>query len=91
METKVEALEENSVKLTITVDADEIDKRIKKTYRDFAQRYNFPGFRRGKAPRPVIDSALGSDTIHAAVTEEVINDSYPAAVEESLIHTMGNP
>lgn len=51
VETKVEALEDNRVKVTVTVDAKEIDGRIKKTYKDFAYKYSFPGFRRGKAPR----------------------------------------
>ena len=51
METKVESLEGNKVKVTVTVDAADIDGRIKKTYKDFARKYNFPGFRKGKAPR----------------------------------------
>ena len=49
METKVEALEDNRTKVTVTVDAADIDARIKKTYKDFANKYNFPGFRKGKA------------------------------------------
>ena len=58
VETKVEALEDNRTKVTVTVDAADIDARIKKTYKDFANKYNFPGFRKGKAPRPIIDNAL---------------------------------
>lgn len=60
VETKVEALEDNRTKVTVTVDAADIDARIKKTYKDFANKYNFPGFRKGKAPRPIIDNALGA-------------------------------
>ena len=50
MKTNKEALEDNRVKVTVTVGAEEVDKRINKTYRDFAGRYNFPGFRKGKPP-----------------------------------------
>ena len=57
MDIKVEALEGNRAKVTVTVDENVITDRVKKQYKDFANRYNFPGFRRGKAPRPVIDSA----------------------------------
>ena len=71
VETKVESLEGNKVKVTVTVDAADIDGRIKKTYKDFARKYNFPGFRKGKAPRPVIDNALGAEAVVGTVTEEL--------------------
>lgn len=48
VETKVESLEGNKVKVTVTVDAADIDGRIKKTYKDFARKYNFPGFRKAR-------------------------------------------
>ena len=65
VETNVESLEGNKAKVTVTVDAVDIDGRINKTYKDFARKYNFPGFRRGKAPRPVIDNALGAEAVLA--------------------------
>lgn len=91
METTVEALENNRVKLTVTVDAKEIDARIKKTYKDFAHKYNFPGFRKGKAPRPVIDNALGAETVRATVTDEVVNGLYPLAIDAEDLYTTGQP
>ncbi len=91
METKVETLEDNRISVTVTVDAAEVDKRIKKTYKDFAQRYNFPGFRKGKAPRPVIDNALGAEAVLAAVSEDLVNDTYPLVIEEERIFPAGRP
>ena len=91
METKVEALKDNQVKLTVTIDAKEIDDRIKKTYKDFAYKYNFPGFRRGKAPRPVIDNALGAEAVPATVTDAVLNETYPLAVDEALLYPVSQP
>ena len=91
METKVEALEDNRKKITVTVDAADVDKRIKAAYKDFAHRYNFPGFRRGKAPRPVIDNALGKETVLASVTENLINSTYPLVVEEQKLFPVGQP
>lgn len=91
MKTKVEALEENQVKLTTTIDAKEIDDRIKKTYKDFAHKYNFPGFRRGKAPRPIIDNALGAEAVRATVTDAIYKECYPLAVDESGIHPISQP
>ena len=91
MNTNVEVLESGSVKLTVTVEAAEVDARIKKTYQDFAKKYKFPGFRPGKAPRQVIDNALGKNAARAVVTDEVVNELYPLAVDESGIFPIAQP
>ena len=86
METKVETLEDNKVKVSVTVDAKEVDDRIAREYKNIANKYNFPGFRKGKAPRPVIDNALGKEAILATVTDEVVNNAYPLAIEEIRVY-----
>lgn len=91
VETKVEALKDNQVKLTVTVEAKEIDDRIKKTYKDFAHKYNFPGFRQGKAPRPIIDNALGAEAVRATVTDAVLNELYPLAADENNLYPVSQP
>lgn len=91
VETKVESLEGNKVKVTVTVDAADIDGRIKKTYKDFARKYNFPGFRKGKAPRPVIDNALGAEAVVATVTDELLNNTWTAAMDEAKLSPVGGP
>lgn len=82
MKTTVEALEDNKVKLSFEIDAKDVNARIKQAYKDFAKRYNFPGFRPGKAPRPVVDNMMGADTVKAALTEDLVNDVYPLALDE---------
>lgn len=91
METTVEALQDNRVKVTATVDAKEIDARIRSTYKDFANKYSFPGFRKGKAPRPVIDNALGAEAVRATVTDEVVNEQYPLAIDAEDLYPTGQP
>lgn len=91
VETKVEALQDNRVKVTVTVDAKDIDARIKKTYKDFAHKYNFPGFRAGKAPRPIIDNALGAEAVPATVTDDVVNETYPLAIDECNLYPVSKP
>ena len=91
METKVEALEDNRTKVTVTVDAADIDARIKKTYKDFANKYNFPGFRKGKAPRPIIDNALGAEAVRATVTDDVVNGTYPLAIDDCDLYPIAKP
>lgn len=90
MEATVASLEENKIKVSVTVDASAVDEKIDKIYKDYARKYNFPGFRKGKAPRPVIDNALGRETLLAAATEDVINDAYPEVIEEKRIYPVGS-
>lgn len=91
MDIKVEALEDSKIKVTVTVEARDVDAAVKKTYKDFAQKYNFPGFRKGKAPRPVINNALGAEAVMATVTEEVINKTYPQVIEAEKLFPVGSP
>ena len=91
MESKVEALEANRKKVAVTVDAAEVDSRIKAQYKDFARKYHFPGFRKGKAPRPVIDSVLGKEAVAATVTEDIISSLYPLALDDNDLVVMGQP
>lgn len=91
METKVEALEDNRAKVAVTIDEKTIADRIKKQYKHVANQYTIPGFRRGKAPRPVIDNVLGKDYVRATVTDEVVNESYPLAIDEAGLFPVGQP
>lgn len=91
METNIEALEDSKIKATVTVDAADVEAAVKKTYKEFAQKYNFPGFRKGKAPRPVIDNMLGKEAVMASVTEDVINGVYPQVIEAEGIYPVGSP
>lgn len=91
MKTKVEVLESGATKLTVTIEAAEIDARIKKTYKDFGAKYRFPGFRPGHVPRPVIDSNLGKDAVRSTVTDELLNESFPLAVDENDLNMISQP
>ncbi|MFQ9742855.1 MAG: trigger factor, partial [Slackia sp.] len=91
LKTKVEVLESGATKLTVTIEAAEIDARIKKTYKDFGAKYRFPGFRPGHVPRPVIDSNLGKEAVRSTVTDEVVNESFPLAVDENNLFMISQP
>ena len=75
----------------MTIEAAEIDARIKKTYKDFGAKYRFPGFRPGHVPRPVIDSNLGKDAVRSTVTDELLNESFPLAVDENDLNMISQP
>jgi trigger factor len=74
METTVERTAEHTVKLTIEVPSEELAKDLDRTYRAIAREVKIPGFRPGKAPKPIIDAQVGADV----VLEEFVNSSVPA-------------
>ena len=91
MKTQVEALQDDQLRLTITAEQAEVDARIKSTYKDFANRYKFPGFRKGKAPRPVIDNVLGAEAVLATVTEDITNSFFPLAMDAENLCPIDEP
>ena len=67
---------------TVTVEAADVDAAIKKAYKDAAKKYRFPGFRPGKAPRPVVDSMLGAEATLAQATNDIIGGNEAAVLNE---------
>lgn len=91
MQTSVERLEGDRVKLTITVPAADVDAAVDKAYASVGAKLRLPGFRPGKAPRPVIDTHVGRDAVLAEAQEDVVSDSYGQAISQEDIRTIGQP
>jgi trigger factor len=91
MQTTVETTEPHTVKLTIEVEPDEFAKDLDRTYRAIANEIKIPGFRKGKAPKPIIDAQVGRDT----VLEEFVQSTVPAyfrrAVNDEDLAPIGDP
>lgn len=83
--------EADKVVAKVVVAKKDIDAALKKTYKDIAQRYNFQGFRRGRAPRPVIDGILGRESVLAQATNDVLNAVQPLVLEQLDLVPMGQP
>ncbi len=67
---------------TVTISAADVDAAIKKAYKDAANKYRFPGFRAGRAPRPVIDNMLGKEATLAQATNDILAANEPAVLNE---------
>ncbi|HET6352386.1 MAG TPA: trigger factor [Coriobacteriia bacterium] len=89
--TSVERLEGAKVKLTVTVPAETVDDVIGQAYKALAKKYRFPGFRPGKAPRPILDQHLGQEYILAEATEALVNDTYGQAVDAEGLRPIASP
>ena len=91
METTVEHIDVNKIKLTVTVSAAEVDEVISSVYVEAGKRVRIPGFRNGKAPRPVLDNHIGRDAILADAQEEIISTSYARALSDEDIRPIESP
>jgi len=91
LNTTVEKLEGNRVRLTVTHTAQEVDEAIAAAYLHVARQVKLPGFRPGKAPRPIIDAHVGRESVLAEALEELVEGSYPRALDELRIRPMGRP
>jgi len=91
MSVKVEKLENNIVQLEITVDAATFEAGIQKSYIKNGRRYEIHGFRKGKAPRKMIERMYGEGVFFEDAMEEVIPDAFEKAVEETKIDPVDRP
>lgn len=80
MSVKIEKKEHNMAVLTIEVDLDKFDKACQKAYLRTRGRINVPGFRKGKAPRKMIEKLYGAEVFF----EDAVNLLIPDAYEEAL-------
>ena len=80
---------DEKVAATVTVASADVDKAIAKTYKDIAKKYNFQGFRRGHAPRPVIDGIIGREAVLAQATNDLLTAIEPLMLEELDLTPVG--
>lgn len=91
MSCKVEELGKNMVKLTIEATAEDFEKAIEKAYQKNKGKINVQGFRKGKAPRAIIEKMYGVGIFYEDAANEIIPDAYEAAVNESDLEIVSRP
>ena len=91
MNTTVEKLEGNRIRLTVSHSATEVNEAVVAAYTRVARQIKLPGFRPGKAPRPLIDTHVGRESVLAEALEELVESSYPRALDELRIRPISAP
>ncbi|HPF53715.1 MAG TPA: trigger factor [Eubacteriales bacterium] len=86
-----EKIEGNKAKLTIVVDQPAFEQAIETAYHKTASRYAVPGFRKGKAPRRIIENAYGAGVFYEDAFEIVWGDAYDKALEEHSLTAVDHP
>ena len=88
---KSEKIEKNVHKIEFSVDKDTFQKAISNAYRKQVGKITVPGFRKGKAPRSVIEKMYGKVFFYEDAINEVLPDAFDAALEESKLKMVGQP
>ena len=91
MSSKVEKLESNKVKIEITVPAKEFDIAVDKAFKKNAPKISIPGFRKGKAPRNVIERMYGKEVMFEDAFDIVAQPAYEAAIAENNLVPVSHP
>ena len=91
METKIERLEENQVKLDITIPAKEAVQYYNDAAKRMAQYVNIPGFRKGKAPRNIIEQSVGEERIKHEALESALPRIFSETIRENSFDVVTQP
>ncbi len=89
--TSVEKKEKSTVELTIQVEADAFEAAVQKAYEKDRKSISVPGFRKGKAPRKIIEGMYGTGVFYEEAINQVYPGAYAQAVEEQKLDDVGYP
>ena len=91
MKVAVTKKEHNITELVIELPVEEVAKAYDKAFKKLVQQVNIPGFRKGKAPRKMIEKRVGEDGMRSEAFDFIIPDAYRQAVAENNVEPVGRP
>lgn len=91
MKSELLSQEKNIVTIKVTVDQAGYAAQLKKTYAEIAKRVNIPGFRKGKAPKAVLEMRLGKDSIMSQALEDMLPKVLDEVCAEYDLEPIASP
>ncbi|HWI55004.1 MAG TPA: trigger factor [Desulfobacteria bacterium] len=91
MSVNLEKLEGNVVALEIEIEQTKMSQAIDKAYQKVSKKVNIPGFRKGKAPRTIVERHVGKEYLTEEALDEVVPEAYFSAVQETGIDPIDKP
>jgi len=87
----VAKIEGNCVQLEVEVEAQQLDAALDKAYKKLVKKYTVPGFRKGKAPRRLLENFIGKEALLDEALDMVVPDAYMAALKETAVEPIDRP
>jgi len=91
MKTSLERIENSRVVLTVEAEPDDVEPALERAYRQLVQKIEVPGFRRGKAPRAMLERYLGNEAFLDEAVQHLVPQLYSRALEEQSIDAIAEP
>ncbi|MBO8158802.1 trigger factor [Thermosyntropha sp.] len=91
MEAKLEKIENSEAYIQIEVDANKLEEGLQYAYRKVVKKVNIPGFRKGRAPRPILESYYGKEILYQDALEYIVPDAYEKALQDLNIEPIADP
>lgn len=91
MDVNLEKLDQSRVKLTIEADADKLEEGLDYAYRKVNKRIIIPGFRKGKAPRQILERHFGQEILYEDALDYLLPKLYQEAVSKKELHPVEQP
>ena len=91
MKISVRNLEPTKVKLTVTVEPEELNPYLDAARKEIAKQVNVPGFRKGHVPGKIIDQRIGFAVVAGEAVNDAVPELYSKALDEKKIRPMAQP
>lgn len=91
MKATAERIEKNTVLLEVEVGQEQFSSAVEKAYKKLVKKINVPGFRKGKAPKTILERYIGKQALYDEAVEIVLPEAYMKAVEDTGIEPVAQP
>jgi trigger factor len=91
VKTTLDKTENRQAFLTVEMESPEVEEGMKKAYHHLVQKANIPGFRKGKAPRAILEQYLGKAALMEDAVEHMAPEAYEKAVKEKELKPIARP
>jgi len=91
MNVVAEKIDANVVELKVEVPVEKVEQALQQAYKKVVRQITLPGFRKGKAPRKLLESRFGVEIFYEDALDILLNESYPEAIEKAQIDPIDTP
>lgn len=91
MKVTTERIPEAQLVLEVEIDDERVNKSLEQAAKRLAQRYRIPGFRKGRAPRAIVEQTLGADAVFEEAIDRMIPQAYEQAIKDEGLEPIGPP